>query len=131
MIISASRAKPKAIKIAIRCTNCRYLKHLSANSSFGNISLPRHCDRPRNDGEKECPLDPFVIEPDNCKYIDQQTLKLQESPEEVPTGEIPRHILLSVDRSLVDKVPPGTRVTVLGVSSVFNSRETVYINKYI
>jgi DNA replicative helicase MCM subunit Mcm2 (Cdc46/Mcm family) len=35
---------------------------------------------------------------DQCEYIDQQTLKMQESPEVVPTGEMPRNILLSVDR---------------------------------
>lgn len=51
--------------------------------------------------------------------MDQQTLKLQESPESVPTGEMPRHMLLSVDRSLTDSVAPGTRISVLGVSSIF------------
>jgi DNA replication licensing factor MCM5 len=35
---------------------------------------------------------------DICEYIDQQTLKLQESPEVVPTGEMPRNIMLTVDR---------------------------------
>jgi DNA replication licensing factor MCM5 len=35
---------------------------------------------------------------DMCEYIDQQTLKMQESPEVVPTGEMPRSVLLSVDR---------------------------------
>ena len=28
-----------------------------------------------------------------CRYVDQQALKLQESPESVPTGEMPRTIL--------------------------------------
>jgi DNA replication licensing factor MCM5 len=55
-----------------------------------------------------------------CDYIDQQTLKLQESPEVVPTGEMPRNILLSVDRYLVDRVTPGARVSVIGVSSLVN-----------
>jgi DNA replication licensing factor MCM5 len=32
---------------------------------------------------------------DDCEYIDQQTLKLQECPEAVPTGEMPRNIMLS------------------------------------
>lgn len=58
---------------------------------------------------------------DQCEYIDQQTLKLQESPEVVPTGEMPRNIMLTVDRYLVDRVVPGTRVSVIGVVSLFNS----------
>ena len=31
---------------------------------------------------------------DHCEYIDQQHLKLQECPEAVPTGEMPRNITL-------------------------------------
>jgi DNA replication licensing factor MCM5 len=58
---------------------------------------------------------------DNCEYIDQQTLKLQESPEVVPTGEMPRNVMVSVDRYLVDKVTPGTRISVVGVASLYNT----------
>lgn len=38
--------------------------------------------------------------------------------ENVPTGELPRHVMLSADRALVGAVVPGTRVTVTGVYSV-------------
>ena len=33
-----------------------------------------------------------------CNFIDNQTMKLQEAPDMVPVGELPRHMLLSVDR---------------------------------
>ena len=66
--------------------------------------------------------DPYVVVPDKCTYIDQQTLKLQESPEEVPTGEMPRHILLAADRTLASVVVPGTRVAVIGVVSILNTQ---------
>jgi DNA replication licensing factor MCM5 len=59
--------------------------------------------------------------PDACTYVDQQNFKLQEAPEVVPTGEMPRNILLSMDRCLVDRVSPGTRVSVLGICSLFSS----------
>ncbi|CAB1121294.1 unnamed protein product [Ectocarpus sp. CCAP 1310/34] len=64
---------------------------------------------------------PFVIVPDECIYVDQQTLKLQESPEVVPTGEMPRNIIVVLDRNLVDKVSPGTRVSIMGIASLYNS----------
>ncbi len=60
---------------------------------MGNIAIPGKCD-----GQVPCTLTNFVCLTDSCKYIDQQTLKLQESPEAVPTGEMPRNILLAVDR---------------------------------
>lgn len=59
--------------------------------------------------------------PDQCQFVDQQSLKLQEAPEVVPTGEMPRSVLLAVERGLVDKSPPGTRVSLLAVVSLFNS----------
>ena len=73
-------------------------------------------------------MDPYQIVGDKSKCVDQQTLKLQETPEMVPTGELPRHILLSVDRSLTNLVVPGTRVTVLAIYATFANRGNVCKN---
>ena len=70
---------------------------------------------------QECGPTPYGVVPNECQFIDQQTLKLQEAPESVPTGEMPRSILLSVERNLVDKAPPGTRVNVIGIASLFSN----------
>ena len=56
--------------------------------------------------------------PDKVHCNDFQILKLQEAPDSVPHGEMPRHMKLFVDRFLVDKVVPGNRVTVLGIYSI-------------
>jgi len=45
-------------------------------------------------------------------------LKLQEAPELIPTGEMPRTILLTVDRALTDKVTPGNRIKIMGILSI-------------
>jgi DNA replication licensing factor MCM5 len=60
--------------------------------------------------------------PEESKFIDQQQLKLQEAPEAVPTGEMPRTLKLIVDRTLVGKVTPGSRCTVTGVYTVITSK---------
>lgn len=39
----------------------------------------------------------------------------------VPVGELPRHILLSVDRYLTGRVVPGSRIIATGIYSTFNS----------
>lgn len=87
---------------------------------MGSVTLPLSCDRDGQDGD-DCGRDSFVIMTDNCEFIDQQTLKLQEAPEVVPTGEMPRSTMLTVDRYLTDLVAPGTRVSVLGVCSLMNT----------
>ncbi len=38
--------------------------------------------------------------------------------EMVPTGGMPRHVRVVVDRALVDRVSPGNRVCVVGVPSL-------------
>jgi len=38
----------------------------------------------------------------------------------VPTGEMPRSISMSCERYLVDKVAPGTRVSIIGIFSTFS-----------
>lgn len=56
--------------------------------------------------------------PDKCKCVDFQTLKLQELPDYVPQGEIPRHMQLFCDRSLCERVVPGNRVLIQGIYSI-------------
>ena len=46
----------------------------------------------------------------------------QERPEDIPTGELPRTLLLVADRLLANTVTPGTRVTVVGIYSTFKAR---------
>ena len=66
----------------------------------------------------KCPIDPYFIVPDKCKCVDFQILKLQEAPEAVPNGEMPRHLQLYCDRYLCERVVPGNRVTVMGIYSI-------------
>eukprot|EP00002_Diphylleia_rotans_P002321 TRINITY_DN11478_c0_g1_i1.p1 TRINITY_DN11478_c0_g1~~TRINITY_DN11478_c0_g1_i1.p1 ORF type:complete len:726 (-),score=163.07 TRINITY_DN11478_c0_g1_i1:394-2571(-) len=121
IIIAASRTRAKATTIGIRCRNCGNTKQLPCKQGFGGTHFPRSCDSVRLPTETKCPLDPYIVVPDLSDYIDQQTLKLQETPEAVPTGEMPRHILLSVDRYLVGQLQPGTRATIVGVYSIFSN----------
>ncbi|OAE20741.1 hypothetical protein AXG93_2269s1020 [Marchantia polymorpha subsp. ruderalis] len=121
IIIAASRTKAKATSVTLLCKNCKSTKVVPCRPGLGGAIMPRTCDHPTQPGEEPCPLDPFVVAPDKSKYIDQQTLKLQENPEDVPTGEMPRNMLLAVDRTLVQKIVPGTRVTVLGIYSIYQA----------
>ena len=54
----------------------------------------------------------------NRNKIDKETLKLQEAPELIPTGEMPRTFLVTVDRDLTDKVTPGNRVKLVGILGI-------------
>jgi len=43
-------------------------------------------------------MDPYTIMHDRSRFVDQQSIKLQEAPDVVPVGELPRHMQLSAER---------------------------------
>lgn len=122
IVIGASTLSSKATVLQLVCRNCRHLHRIEVGSGFSGLQMPKHClstDEARS-GEKKCPPNPYVVYHENSEFIDQQSLKLQEAPDMVPVGEMPRHILLAADRNLTNKVIPGTRCTIMGVYSIFN-----------
>ncbi|KCV69738.1 hypothetical protein, variant [Fonticula alba] len=104
---------------------------LRLRAGISGAALPRSCQRAQVDMHQSttteatrCPIDPYLIMPDRCSFIDQQTVKLQEAPEQVPVGELPRNMLATLDRYLANSTRsvPGTRVTIVGVYSIFQGR---------
>lgn len=120
IVISASRVQAKATHLLLRCQRCNHEVEVSCNAGFGGATLPPQCfAKMRQLGGTpnplDCPAFPYQIVAHKSRYVDHQVLKLQEPPEAVPTGEMPRNVQLTVDRYLVDKAQPGTRVIVIGV----------------
>jgi DNA replication licensing factor MCM5 len=137
IIISATKSSIKMNKCTVQCKNCGNLKTIEVKSGFSNISIPRQCDSAKlpTENKEKCPLDSYQIVPEKSTYIDSQILKIQEPPETIPVGEIPRSYLIYCDRNLVNKVTPGTRVTVIGIQCVdernLNRNSTSDKNSYI
>ena len=132
IVISASVLSSRATKLHLQCRACRSTKMLYPSGGLGGLGsgsdrgLPRVCDAPEPEGQKkDCPLDPYLIVHSKSTFADQQTLKLQEAPDMVPVGELPRHMLLSADRHLAGKVVPGSRIVATGIYSTFQSAKNV------
>jgi DNA replication licensing factor MCM5 len=108
--------------VTIKCKKCGYVKELQGTYGVSARSLPQTCDRQNDPDDAQnrdsCGPNPFTFVPDKCKYVDQQYLRLQEPPEDVPTGEMPRHVNLLVERALADRIAPGTRVAVVAIASI-------------
>ncbi|NWH66723.1 MCM5 factor, partial [Geococcyx californianus] len=123
IIIAATPVRAKATRITIQCRNCRNtINNIAVRPGLEGYALPRKCNTEQA-GRPKCPLDPYFIMPDKCKCVDFQVLKLQESPDAVPHGEMPRHLQLYCDRYLCDKVVPGNRVTIMGIYSIKKSAQ--------
>lgn len=130
IVIASSTLSSRATELHLECRSCHHIKKVYPQGGLGGMGsgsdrgLPRICEGPSPPGndKKDCPLDPYQIIHTRSTFTDQQTLKLQEAPDMVPVGELPRHMLLSADRHLTGKVVPGSRVIATGIYSTFQSK---------
>jgi DNA replication licensing factor MCM5 len=128
IVITAARTRPKATILFLQCKSCRHERSLPCPPS--GTQLPFTCSNnkpgednggnppPRGGGQQQCQPNPYVIIPDKCTFVDVQELKLQEAPETVPTGEMPRTVNVAVDRVYANLIAPGTRVRFLAIASL-------------
>ena len=122
IIVASSKPVIKAKVIVAQCKACQNKISLKVGAGFGGVNLPRVCSAPRNPegmNAEKCPLDPYVVVPEEGEFENQQTLKLQETPDNIPTGEMPRTFTITANQYLVDSCSPGSRVIIVGVFSVF------------
>lgn len=132
IVISASVLSSRSTKLHLECRSCKTPRTIEPPGGMGGLGsgsdrgLPRVCNAEQLPNQtKDCPMDPYIIIHNKSSFVDQQTLKLQEAPDMVPVGELPRHMLLSADRYLTGKVVPGSRVIATGIYSTFQSAKNV------
>ncbi|KAG8681619.1 minichromosome maintenance protein 5, partial [Ceratobasidium sp. 395] len=128
IVISVSVLASRATKLHLKCRACGGTKAIFPQQGLGGIGsgsdrgLPRVCDyQPPNGQKKDCPMDPYQIVHERCEFVDHQTIKLQEPPDMVPVGELPRHMLLSADRYLTSRLVPGSRIIATGIYSTYQA----------
>ncbi|EUC55895.1 DNA replication licensing factor mcm5 [Rhizoctonia solani AG-3 Rhs1AP] len=128
IVVSVSVLASRATKLHLMCRACRATKIINPQQGLGGLGsggdrgLPRVCDAEAPEGQKKnCGLDPFNIVHERCLFVDHQTIKLQEPPDMVPVGELPRHMLLSADRYLTSRVVPGSRIIATGIYSTYQA----------
>ncbi|EJT97477.1 MCM-domain-containing protein [Dacryopinax primogenitus] len=122
IVIQAAVLSSRATRLHLQCRSCRHVKIIHPSPSLGSSGqdLPRQCESIPPEGQKkDCPLDPYQIIHDKSAFVDCQVIKLQEAPDMVPVGELPRRMLLSVERALAGRLVPGTRVIATGIYSAY------------
>lgn len=67
---------------------------------------------------------PMSMEFGLSTYKDTQTLLLQEFPEKIPTGQLPRTIEVLLEQDLVDAARPGDRAEIVGVYRTIANAQT-------
>ena len=119
VIAANSKVRTKAKNMVLECQKCGNTVSLQLGSGYSGANVPRQCtaNMGREVGQEAnpCGMDPFRIVPQKSSFIDQQNMKLQENPECVPAGEMPRNMTVLAERTMVLSVVPGTRVKIMGI----------------
>lgn len=105
MVVRSSEVKPLAKKVAYRCTNCNTVTEAQLKGLV--LKKPMKCHAC---SEKELDMDP-----ENSLFIDFQMVRLQELPEDLPAGQLPHYVEVTVMGDLVDQCRPGDRIMLTGI----------------
>jgi replicative DNA helicase Mcm len=105
MVVRTSEVKPLAKKIGYRCQNCEAVNEAQLKGL--SLKKPTKCI---NCSEKELEMDP-----DSSLFTDFQLVRLQELPEDLPAGQLPHYVEVTVMDDLVDRCRPGDRVLLTGI----------------
>jgi replicative DNA helicase Mcm len=105
MVVRSSEVKPLAKKVAYRCMNCNTVSEAQLKGLVMKKPLKCHAC-----AEKELEMDP-----ENSVFIDFQMVRLQELPEDLPAGQLPHYIEVTVMSDLVDQCRPGDRIILTGI----------------
>jgi replicative DNA helicase Mcm len=105
MVVRSSEVKPLAKKIAYKCTNCSTV----TDAQLKGLVMKKPVKCPAC-SEKELEMDP-----ESSLFIDFQMVRLQELPEDLPAGQLPHYIEVTVMSDLVDQCRPGDRIILTGI----------------
>jgi replicative DNA helicase Mcm len=105
MVVRSSEVKPLAKKVAYKCTNCNTVTEAQLKGLV--MKKPVKCPAC---SEKELEMDP-----ESSLFIDFQMVRLQELPEDLPAGQLPHYIEVTVMSDLVDQCRPGDRIILTGI----------------
>ncbi|MFW9980353.1 MAG: minichromosome maintenance protein MCM [Candidatus Thorarchaeota archaeon] len=108
ILMRASEVKPLLVHAAFRCRRCNEI--IPQKQEEGRYTEPEKC---LVCGTKT----PVTLVPDHkdTQFRDWQKVRIQESPEELPPGQMPRSLDVILEGDIVDISRPGDLVRINGI----------------
>jgi replicative DNA helicase Mcm len=109
IVVRATPVRPMVMQASFKCKRCGTITRVDQTGSF--LRAPFECNDPscRQKG-------PFEFVQEESTFIDSQDLRLQERPEDLPPGQLPRTLNVKlVGTEIVDLARPGDHVSIVGM----------------
>jgi replicative DNA helicase Mcm len=109
IVVRATPVRPMVQQAAYKCKRCGTVMKIEQTGQF--LNAPAVCLAP------DCGKDgPFEFVQEESTFIDSQDLRLQEKPEDLPPGQLPRVLAVKlVGDEIVDQARPGDHVSIVGI----------------
>ena len=107
MVVRSSEIKPLAKELVYVCPEGHRTKRVQEKGL--EFNEPLKCD----DGK--CTHKDLDLNPEESRFIDFQMVRLQELPEDLPPGQLPHYVDVTVLQDLVDNARPGDRIILTGI----------------
>jgi replicative DNA helicase Mcm len=113
IIVRATPVRPMVMKAVFKCKRCGTMNEIEQKGQF--LKAPTVC------AGADCGKDgPFEFVQEESKFIDSQDLRLQERPEDLPPGQLPRTLAAKlIGDEVVDVARPGDHVSIVGIVQAF------------
>jgi replicative DNA helicase Mcm len=113
IVVRATPVRPMVQIAAFKCKRCGTMNYIDQNGQF--LKAPAVCMAP------DCGRDgPFEFSQEDSTFIDSQDLRLQEKPEDLPPGQLPRVLAVKlIGDEIVDIARPGDHVAIVGIVRAF------------
>ena len=113
IVVRATPVRPMVQIAAFKCKRCGTMNQVEQTGQF--LKAPSVCMAP------DCGRDgPFEFSQEESSFIDSQDLRLQEKPEDLPPGQLPRVLAVKlVGDEIVDVARPGDHVSIVGIVRAF------------
>jgi replicative DNA helicase Mcm len=113
IVVRSSPVRPMVMQAAFKCKRCGTLNPINQTGTY--LKAPFACSSP-DCGSKG----PFEFVQEESTFIDSQDLRVQERPEDLPPGQLPRTLSIKlVGSEIVDIARPGDDVSIVGEVRVF------------
>ncbi len=113
IVVRATPVRPMVMKATFKCKRCGTQNQVEQKGQF--LKAPQVCAGP------DCGKDgPFEFMQEESTFIDSQDLRLQERPEDLPPGQLPRTLAAKlIGEEVVDVARPGDHVSIVGIVQAF------------
>lgn len=113
IVVRATPVRPMVQVASFKCKRCGTMNQVDQTGQF--LKAPAVCMAP------DCGRDgPFEFSQEESTFIDSQDLRLQEKPEDLPPGQLPRMLAVKlVGDEIVDVARPGDHVSIVGIVRAF------------